>query len=535
MKKRHFVTKITETAGMTMIEVSIAAVVLMGAVIIIMTMLNTAVGILRFTTSRSLATQIANEALEDMRSVDYSQAVLYDGAGWPDDPDLDKHFNPPKYKDVDSTGTVTWRSLLTTDTAAALQVEKSRERQHIVFLIRRYVFYVSDGAVAQAFKRLVVKVKWIGTDHPGEVVMTTNYALTDSGNPRPLSKILGIRSSNYNYLTNATEDTTVGEGDSIRGPRSGVSQPQVQVEAVVTGAKASYIDRVGFKLYSPTTGLVVAETTVTSASVVNGKYFVWNGASTPPFNTTLRPDGIGYVVRTEAVDDRGKSDFDAMTFNIDNTSPKPTGIPEDFLFGTRALLIKWSPGDVTGDAAPQLARFIILRADNGGWAGSFGVPQAIAAVPGGKNYYVDAGLASGYRYQYKVKAIDTAGNFAESSPKARVAAIGTPLVDGAAPNAVPAATVDAVAWSTISLSWIPATDNGSSGMGGYQIRARDTAAGTSMVIDATTDTVNNPLYYSDEGLKPNKTYYYSWRAFDNEGNLGPEWESPYTYGTTLKR
>lgn len=537
--------------GMTMIEVSIAAVVLMGAVITMMTMFDTSLDILRFTTARSLATQISNEALEDLRTIDYEQVVIYDSGSWPtDDPDLDTSSDPPLYKDRDEDGAVVWRPLLTTDTAAGVAVSEAMERQHVNFEIRRYTFYVEDGGNPQAYKRLVVKAKWTGTGHPGEVVMTTNYALKDQGASRPLVKILGVRSSFYDHFKHTLTETTMGANEAIHGPKSAaspmpaVSQPAVWAEAVRTGSKSSYIKEVGYKLYSPA-GVVLRETSVTSTSVVNGKYFAWNGSGAAPFNTTLWPDGKGYVIRAEALDDQGKKDVDALTINIDNTPPALPNTLEASLDGThqKKLVLTWNWAAGT-DYVPELSRYAIRRrydvvGDGFGWIPStWDASTFIASPSAGKKVYVDAGLTENHKYQYRVRAVDTAGNFSDSSEKERSAAMLAP-VDAVAPNGVTSASVAALSWDKISVSWNAASDNvGGSGLGGYELWATDDiSAWIWTIVEVNTDTVSNPVNTVDAKLRPQKNYYYAWRTFDNEGNWGPWYKSPYTtiYATTPSR
>lgn len=206
---------------MTLVELTFAAVVMMGAIITMLAMFDTAIDILRFTTARSLSTQLANEALEDMRALDYEQAFLSEPTTWPVDPDLDTGFDPPKFKDIDDSSATTWRSLATTPTASAIQFEETVERQRITFVIRKYVMLVDDGANSDAFKRLVVKVKWLETSIDGETVVATNFSKEDEGESRPLAKILGIRSTNYSYILDAPFETTLGVDNSIRGPGGG--------------------------------------------------------------------------------------------------------------------------------------------------------------------------------------------------------------------------------------------------------------------------------------------------------------------------
>ncbi len=235
---------------MTMIELSMAAIIILGAVVVMMAMFDTSIDILRYTTSRSLATQVANQAVEDMRAMDYAQVVVSKPTSWPVDPYLDAS-DPPNVIDIDDFGAETLRPLFTTDTAVGLQIEEMVERQRITFIIHRYVMLVDDGA-SDAFKRLMVRVEWLKTPVEGDVIISTNFSRDDKGESRPLLSILGIRSTHYDYFANATLETTMGTDGSVRGgPFTTSINPDIWTEAVVTGAKANYMDRVEYKLDDP--------------------------------------------------------------------------------------------------------------------------------------------------------------------------------------------------------------------------------------------------------------------------------------------
>ncbi len=526
MKMRRSISVAGNEGGMTMIELSLAAVVLLGAVVIMMGMFNTAIDILRYTTSRSLATQISNQAMEDMRSLDYAQAYIATPDSWPDDPDF-RASPEPQFKDIDDTsGTTIWRSIATTTSAAAIQVEETIVRQRITFIIHRYVMFVDDGSTSDAYKRMVVKVRWLKTPVPGEVVMTTNFAKEDKGESRPWTRVLGIVSTNYNYfdpydesdggVNNELLDTTMGVEDSIRGPiLPKIKQPVIWTEAVITGAKASYIDRVEYELFDPD-GVSVAETVVASTSVEAGRYYKWSDLDTtqPEF-----PDGRGYLLRVEAIDDRDRTDVDTFRFNIDNSGPTDLSALTviETTGSARRLTVEWDWDALPTDAVPELSRFIVWyenKTDNPGkW-------YDLAAVPGTERSFIHIGLSDDTKYGYRVMAVDTAGNTSPKKEKSQLTKTGF-AVDTTAPNRVTSATVEAASWNTIELALSQAQDNvGGSGMAGYEWWARDAALSDWIVIGTTTETVNDPAYSYDSGLKPGRGYYYEVRPFDVEGNFG---------------
>ena len=524
MKMRRSIFVAGDEGGMTMIELSLAAVVLLGAVVVMMGMFNTAIDILRYTTSRSLATQISNEAMEDMRSLDYAQAYISTPASWPDDPDF-RASPEPQFKDIDDSSGTIWRSIATTTSAAAIQVEETIVRQRITFIIHRYVMFVDDGSTSDAYKRMVVKVRWLKTPVPGVVMMTTNFAKEDKGESRPWVRVLGIVSTNYNYfdpfdesdggVNNELLDTTMGVEDSIRGPvLPKIKQPVIWTEAVITGAKASYIDRVEYELFNPD-GVSVAEAVVASTSVEDGRYYKWSNLDTKnDFD-----DGRGYLLRVEAIDDRDRADVDTFRFNIDNSPPADMASDLRVIETTasaRRLTVEWDWDATPTDAVPELSRFIIWYENKtispGKWFD-------LAAVPGTERSFIHIGLSDNTKYAYRVMAVDTAGNISAKKEKSQLTQTGF-AVDTTAPNRVTSATVEAASWNTIELALSQVQDNvGGSGIAGYEWWARDSVEWEWIVIGTSTDTVGTSYHY-DRELKPGRLYYYEVRPFDDEGNFG---------------
>src|SRR3990172_417349 len=172
--RRFILSKIKNADGMTMAEVAFASVVLLGAIMVMISMFETSVSILSFTTTRSIAVQMANEELENLRTMDYEQVLNTEPSEWPDDPNLDTGSGTPKYKDIDDLGDTLWRDMVTTTTPGYVTVERNAIRKNISFTIRNYVLWVSDSTTTQAYKRLVVKISWPSPGTPGEVTVTSN-------------------------------------------------------------------------------------------------------------------------------------------------------------------------------------------------------------------------------------------------------------------------------------------------------------------------------------------------------------------------
>ena len=525
MKMRRSISVVRHEGGMTMIELSMAAIIILGAVVVMMAMFDTSIDILRYTTSRSLATQVANQAVEDMRAMDYAQVVVSKPTSWPVDPYLDAS-DPPNVIDIDDFGAETLRPLFTTDTAVGLQIEEMVERQRITFIIHRYVMLVDDGA-SDAFKRLMVRVEWLKTPVEGDVIISTNFSRDDKGESRPLLSILGIRSTHYDYFANATLETTMGTDGSVRGgPFTTSINPDIWTEAVVTGAKANYMDRVEFKLYDPDGNkLVETEVTSTSINFIEGRYFVWRD-----FNSKQYDDDTGYLVRAEAFDNLGRSDVDALRFNIDNDPPPPVTSFEVTLTVEAPMMFRlaweWEPG---ADEVPALSRFMITKKRNGGGAGdtTTTITQNLLPAPAERSFLdpISSGALSArnYHYRYEITAIDSAGNLSPPISSGRLKKTTLEATDTVGPVIVSSISGEPVSWNTAELSWPQTTDDVE--MGGYQLWSRQ--GNIWGVVATTTDTVTDPVFHRDPQLFSGREYWYTVWAFDAVGNRVDE--DPYNY------
>ncbi len=498
MKKPRFFEVIKDARGFTMIEMAFAGIVLMGAVTTMMVMFDASISVFKYTTSRSLGTQLANEEMEKIRSNDYEQVYNSSPSQWPDDPSLTTG-NPPNYKDVDDDGDPVLRTIITTTSPSGLVVENVTSRKQIDFKVRRYVLWVDDTSNTQAYKRLVVKVSWTKFV-AGEIVLTTNYAKEDYREPRPNVSIVGVRSTNFDYFQDISQDTTLGADDSIRGPNHEANSPIVFTRASVNSAKATEISSVTYTLYYPN-GLVAASTVVNSPDA-NG-LFRW------VLNSNSYVDGTGYLIKAEGVDDRGNSDVDALRINIDNNVPAAADNIDARNFSDSAGRVRvtwdWTPS--TSDTVPVISRFIVYRK-----APSSSSEQQ-AALPGSVREFIDTeAWGNG---TYRVKAVDTAGNNILSTSKDRVR-IKASITDLWPPSSVSEASATAISWKKAELIWSASTDTGS-GVAGYSWSATDDLNNWT-IVGQSFDLINDPITYEDPDLKPGKTYHYAAFAFDEEGN-----------------
>ena len=123
------------------------------------------------------------------------------------------------------------------------------------------------------------------------------------------------------------------------------------------------------------------------------------------------------------------------------------------------------------------------------------------------NSYTDTGLHSSTTYYYTVAAYDTNGN---ASPQSSQAQGTTPT--GPGPTAPTNLSGSAVAWNQINLSWNASQDLTGPGVGSYTIYRAATPGGAQTQLGTTSG-----LNYSDTGLSPATTYYYTVAAADTAG------------------
>lgn len=176
------------------------------------------------------------------------------------------------------------------------------------------------------------------------------------------------------------------------------------------------------------------------------------------------------------------------TFAFADTTPPsvPTGLTGTAQ-STSQVYLSWSPSsDDTGVTGYQIFR--------GG--------TEIGAVSG--TSYTDSSLNANTTYSYTVDAYDGYGNVSAQSSAVSVTTP-TSSSDTTAPS-IPTNLVATPASATqINLSWNASSDN--VGVSGYRVYRNGTQIGT-------TASAN----YSDTGLSPATSYYYTVSAYDAAGN-----------------
>ena len=217
--------------------------------------------------------------------------------------------------------------------------------------------------------------------------------------------------------------------------------------------------------------------------------------------------GTTYNYRVRAVDAAGNlGPYSAI---VTQTTPSPDTQAPTAPTGLAATAVSASRIDLSWTAATDnvgVAGYRVERCQ-GSLCTSFaevGQPTALS--------YSDTGLAAGTTYNYRVRAVDAAGNL---GPYSAIVTQTTPSPDTQAPTAPTGLAATAVSASRIDLSWTAATDN--VGVAGYRVERCQGSLCTSFA------EVGQPtaLSYSDTGLAAGTTYNYRVRAVDAAGNLGP--------------
>ncbi len=134
--------------------------------------------------------------------------------------------------------------------------------------------------------------------------------------------------------------------------------------------------------------------------------------------------------------------------------------------------------------------------------------SAIPLVTTATLSFTDTGLAAETGYNYRVDAIDAAGNASSLSATLSITTPAAP--DTSAPTTPGGLTANGIGENELTLHWNASTDN--VGVTGYHVY-RD----GSMTPILTTNT----LSFTDSGLNSDQSYSYRVAAFDAAGNLSP--------------
>lgn len=191
--------------------------------------------------------------------------------------------------------------------------------------------------------------------------------------------------------------------------------------------------------------------------------------------------GDTYVVR--AVDTSGYHADSDPIIAIDDIPPsKPANLRATFLTGN-AVSLAW---DKSTDNVGMIG-YQVFRDD---------VPSPMMQ----ETSYLAIGLAQGTTYRFRVRALDAAGNFADSET------LPITVKDTIAPSKPTNFRASSIVANTAYLEWDESTDN--VGVAGYQI-----------FRDTTPITTVTSTHYSAGGLVEGRPYVFKVRALDAAGNF----------------
>ncbi|MFO1306058.1 MAG: fibronectin type III domain-containing protein [Burkholderiales bacterium] len=231
----------------------------------------------------------------------------------------------------------------------------------------------------------------------------------------------------------------------------------------------------------------------TSSSVTPAKVYSSAGVYTVSLTVT-GPGGSNTLTKTNYI---------TVTTGGDTTPP---GVPTNVAAtttSTSSIKITWTAAtDNMGVTA-----YYVERCQN---AGCTAFAQ-IGSVTG--TYYTSSGLVAGATYQYRVRAVDAAGNLGGYSA---VVAATTSLtaVDKTPPSVPGSPSATAITSTSVDLKWTPSTDD--VGVSGY-ILERCRGQGCKWYAQVAKTATPN---FKDTSLSSSTTYRYRVRAYDAAGNIG---------------
>ena len=207
--------------------------------------------------------------------------------------------------------------------------------------------------------------------------------------------------------------------------------------------------------------------------------------------TTYRDVGLTpfttYVYTLTAVGEDGDESSPSQPASVTTPDFTPPSIPEDLVataVGTERIDLTWSP---SSDPESGVFEYVVFR--DGGEISRTTTTS-----------FQDGGLTPGTTYEYRVSAINGAGD--ESDPSLPVSAT-TP--GGSGPSAPTNLSATPVSTESIELFWSPSTDP-ESGIAFYRVFRDGTEIGTPTGTD-----------YQDAGLEATTTYEYRVSAVNGDG------------------
>jgi uncharacterized membrane protein len=227
--------------------------------------------------------------------------------------------------------------------------------------------------------------------------------------------------------------------------------------------------------------------------------------TTTTYNDTGLTASTNYSYRVRAEDTNGN--FGPYSSVVFVTTPAPIpSLPGDLTATSPSnteIDLSWT---ASTEAGGTVSSYLVQRCQGANCTNFTQIGTSVSTT------YNDTGLTNGTTYNYRVQAMDAAGNV---SPYSNVASATAETPDTQPPTAPSNLTAAAASSSQINLSWTASTDN--VGVTGYFVeRCQGVGCTLFFRIAVTTGTS-----YNDTGLPANTTFSYRVRATDAQGNLSP--------------
>lgn len=264
----------------------------------------------------------------------------------------------------------------------------------------------------------------------------------------------------------------------------------------------------GLSATTTTTSVGLTWTAASANSTITGYRVYRNGtqigtSSTPSYTDNGRAPLTAYTYRVSGVDGAGResaqsSQISATTL-ADTAAPSaPSGLTTT-ASGMNIVNLSWTAStDNVGVTEYRIARC------TGTGCSSFSQIATSTTTT-----YSNTGLTAETTYNYRVTAVDAAGNVSTASTSSQV----TTGQDTEAPSAPNNVSANATSISQITVNWDASTDN--IGVTGYRVY-RCQGASCTPTTQVGTPTATS---YSDTGLTVSTTYRYRVAAIDARNNV----------------
>jgi Bacterial Ig domain/Right handed beta helix region/Fibronectin type III domain len=224
--------------------------------------------------------------------------------------------------------------------------------------------------------------------------------------------------------------------------------------------------------------------------------------SSAPYNYSFDSKTLSngsHTITATAYDAAGNTETATITVNVNNPDITPPNAPANLsatATNPTTVNLSWNTSTDPGSSSTGVTKYNVLR--NG---------TVIAQVDAPATSYTDNDLAANTNYSYVIQAVDGAGNTSTNSNDANVT---TPEVPDETAPSVPG-NLQAVAanHSQINLSWDASTDEGGSGLAGYNVYRGNTKLNNNLVTGTS---------YGDSTVTANSSYNYRVEAVDGAGN-----------------